>query len=219
MAVSLALMSMPASPAQAPVPVDKEPRHHLKFENSHVRVFDVVVPPGDTTLYHHHAQDYVFVMIGAANLKAQMQGGEPFDMILKDGQARYTAGPIIHRVSNVGKADFRNITIEVLEPSRAGKGTLDRGAEYNPVLENDRVRVYKLRLEPGQSTRASRNQPELTVAVTPGAILIETEAGASAKRGKAVFKPGDFEFRQGERTESLKNTGKGRFEAIIVEWK
>jgi hypothetical protein len=33
---------------QSPIPVLNEPRHHLKFENEYVRVFDVVVPPGDT---------------------------------------------------------------------------------------------------------------------------------------------------------------------------
>jgi len=43
--------------AQAPVPLSGEPRHHLKFENQYVRVFDVLVPPGDATLFHTHSND------------------------------------------------------------------------------------------------------------------------------------------------------------------
>ena len=34
------------------VPIDREPRHRLAYENSIVRVFDTRIAPGDTTLYH-----------------------------------------------------------------------------------------------------------------------------------------------------------------------
>src|SRR4030095_13366709 len=94
---------------QSPVPVLNEPRHHLKFENEYVRVFDVVVPPGDTTLFHIHSNDYAYVGIGPATLKAEVLGsGAIQDLILKDGEARFTKGPITHRVTNIASSPFRN---------------------------------------------------------------------------------------------------------------
>jgi mannose-6-phosphate isomerase-like protein (cupin superfamily) len=224
-ALSLALLSVAASPAQAPVPVEKEPRHHLKFQNSYVRVFDAVVPPGDTTLYHQHMNDYVFVMIGAATMKTQIQGGEPNDLILKDGETRYTPAPVIHRVSNVGKTGFRAIAIEVLEPSKARGAPTDKGSEYSFVLENERVRVHKLTLEPDQSTRTeSAGQPEMMVAITQAEVVTTAASAISGRvgygdRAKKKFKPGDFVWSDGPGTRSMKNSGKTRFEAITVEWK
>src|SRR5215831_2244313 len=101
--------------AQSPVPLSEEPRHHLKFENQYVRVYDVRVQAGDTTLYHTHSNDYIYVSIGKAALRAQVLGSEAVDLILKDGETRYTNGPITHRVMNVTTSLFRNITIEVLK--------------------------------------------------------------------------------------------------------
>lgn len=45
------------------VPVGEEPRHHLSLENQHVRVFDVRISAGDTTLYHRHGRDSIYVVI------------------------------------------------------------------------------------------------------------------------------------------------------------
>jgi len=50
----------PVLPAQSPVPIEKEPRHRLKFENQFVRVFDVLIPPGDDSLFHIHIYDGVY---------------------------------------------------------------------------------------------------------------------------------------------------------------
>ena len=45
------------------VPVDKEPRHRLAFEDQYIRVFDVRIAPGDTTLYHSHQRDSIYIPI------------------------------------------------------------------------------------------------------------------------------------------------------------
>ena len=113
----VSLLGLLPSVVQSPVPVSNEPRHHLKFENAYVRVFDVVVPPGDQTLFHIHANDYLFVSIGDANLKAEVMGNQPGDLILKDGEVRYSKATITHRVANQAKEVFRNITTMQLRSS------------------------------------------------------------------------------------------------------
>src|SRR5439155_12777699 len=94
------------------VPATREPHHTVKLDNQYVRVLDVTVPPFDGTLYHIHENPYVYVSIGAATLKAQVEGAnEIVDLILKDREVRYS--PVVtHRVGNVGATPFRNITIQ-----------------------------------------------------------------------------------------------------------
>lgn len=52
---SLTLL-LPAS-APSPVPIEKEPRHRLTFSNQYVRLFHVLIPSGDTSLFHTHVNE------------------------------------------------------------------------------------------------------------------------------------------------------------------
>ncbi len=47
-----ALVFLMSSAAQAPLPVEKESHHRVVIENAYIRVFDIVLPPGEaaTTL-------------------------------------------------------------------------------------------------------------------------------------------------------------------------
>src|ERR1044071_7368071 len=112
-----------------------------------------LLPSGDQTLFHTDANDYLFVSIGDANLKAEVMGNQPGNLILKDGEVRYTKATITHRVANQAKEMFRNITIEVLKSPGAQAGATNQPQipNHTLVLENDRVRVERLVLEPGQS--------------------------------------------------------------------
>jgi quercetin dioxygenase-like cupin family protein len=204
---------------QSPIPVLNEPRHHLKFENEYVRVFDVVVPPGDTTLFHIHSNDYAYVGIGPATLKAEVFGsGATQDLILKDGEARFTKGPITHRVTNIASSPFRNITIEILKsPGAVGASTPDTSPGHSVVLENERIRIERLILEPGQYTNVhTHNLSALSVFLTNARVEITSPAG---KPETIDYKPGDFRWRAAPVTHSIKNIGSTRFEAIGVDWK
>jgi quercetin dioxygenase-like cupin family protein len=205
---------------QSPVPVANEPKHHLKFENQYVRVFDVVVPPGETTLFHTHSNDYVFVSIGDANLKGEVQGAAPADLILKDGEVRFTKATLTHRVTNQSGSPFRNITIEILKSpgEKSPDSMLEKSAGHTLVLDNDRVRVYRLVLEPGQTTGPMHTHTKsgLGVAVTGGKVVFHT---SGQKPQLVEFKPGDFQWRSGRLSHSIRNAGTTRFEAVDIEWK
>ena len=216
-AALLLLSTVFARPVQSPVPVEKEPRHHFKFENKYVRVFDVVVPPGDTTLFHTHSNDYTFVSIGGADLKAEAMGSPAGDMKLKDGEVRFTKATITHRVTNVAPSTFRNISIEVLSTP----GTAPKQSEPLPlhtlVLENDKIRVERLILEPGKTAPVhTHTQPGLAVAVSAGKVVFES---AGQKPQTVEFKPGEYRWRDAAVTHSVKNVGKTRFEVVDFEWK
>ena len=76
-ALALCLMPLVANATDEPVPIEQEPRHQLRFENKHVRFFDVELEPGYESRYHWHRSDGVFVNIFSAATIAQDLGKEP----------------------------------------------------------------------------------------------------------------------------------------------
>lgn len=115
----LALMLCAAALAQPTppiVPVDKEPHHHLVFENEYVRVFSVELPPHSETLYHQHDRDYLFVTLGDSSVENHRIGAEPAKLELKDGETRFTKGGFAHKAVNLSDKPFKNWTIEIRKP-------------------------------------------------------------------------------------------------------
>src|ERR1044071_9777005 len=105
-----------AQEAQAPaVAIDQEPMHHLYLANEYVRVFKVEVPAGGGTLLHQHDRDYLFVVLGDADITNARQGAARVVQKPKDGDVAYAKGGFAHVAINNAKTPFRNVTIEVVK--------------------------------------------------------------------------------------------------------
>jgi quercetin dioxygenase-like cupin family protein len=86
------------------------------------------------------------------------------------------------------------------------------------VLENDRVRVYRVTLEPGQSTTMHTHLlPGLGIAISAGEIEVTTRGNEEAQRFNLPI--GDLRWRASAVTHMIKNVGKTRFEAVDIELK
>lgn len=205
--------------AETVVPVDQEPHHHIVFQNKYVRIFDAIVPPGDQTLLHKHTFDNVFVVASGGKGTVEVPGKPLKHIAPVVGVAGYSKAPLTHRVGNVGTTPLRFIVAEVLAAS-GSKGTpavLDALPGYKLVLENDRVKVYRVSLEPNQSTGPSpRTLPWLRVSVSQSTISVQ-DAGRSTQ--KLETKPGDYRWYGGATNQSLKNVGATPYKAIEIEWK
>jgi quercetin dioxygenase-like cupin family protein len=109
-----------ANPPPAP-PVDylSEPRHRWAFENQYVRVYDVRIPPGKTTLFHRYAFDQVVVYVSGGRVSEQLEGqpGGPPNSIEPGGISfsANAAKPMRHRVRNDGKTEYRVVLVQFLE--------------------------------------------------------------------------------------------------------
>jgi quercetin dioxygenase-like cupin family protein len=205
---------------QSPVEISGEPRHHPKFENEFVRVWDVTVPAGDATLWHIHRNDNVVVTLAEARLRIEALGAAPVEAEWKFGAVRFSKATYIHRAINIGDTPFRNLTIELLKPTAfvPDLSTLPKQAGREPVFENGRVRVYRLSLAPGESTGMhSHSLPGLVVAITGGKLEITTE-GKRTTDGQDVT-AADVRWRAGATTHSIKNVGATPFEAVDIELK
>lgn len=201
---------------QNPVEISGEPRHHPKFENEFVRIWDVTVPVGDATLWHAHRNDNVVVSFGDVKLRIETLGREPVESLWKFGEVRFSKATYIHRAMNVGTTAFHNFTIELLKPPVGATLTREPGRE--PVLENERVRVFRVTLEPGQSgPMHTHSAPILAIALTPGELEVTTRGKDKPER---VSRPaGNVLWRSEVVTHSIKNVGQARYEGVDIEFK
>ncbi len=201
-----------AAQAVVPVTLDHESKHHVVLTNSWMRLLNVVVPPGDSTLYHVHSNDYAYVTFGGVALKAQALGDTATNLVLTNGEVRFTKAPITHRVVNPSASPFHNLTIELLKSS----GVPLAPATDPVVLENDRVRVERIVLEPGQSdARHEHRGPWLDVGVAAGTVTDVDDHGSK----RIEFRPASYVWHDAARTHTLTNVGRTRVEIVEVEWK
>jgi hypothetical protein len=100
-----------------PVPVEQEPHHHLVFANQYVRVLEVIVPPGEQTLFHTHYLDNVAVLLSDTKLKNQAPGEDWTERPVTHGSVGFRAGtktPYTHRIMNTGSVVFRVFDVQIL---------------------------------------------------------------------------------------------------------
>jgi len=206
--------------SQSPVEISGEPRHHPKFENEFVRVWDVTVPAGDATLWHAHRNDNVVITFGDVSLRIETLGAAPAESQWKFGDVKFGKAIYIHRAMNVGTTPFHNLTIELLKsPGFLKDGAaLPKQTGREPVLENDRVRVFRLSLAPGESTNMHTHPlPGLAVSLSSAEIEIAPEGKGNADRLKVTA--AEVRWRAGAVTHAIKNVGSTRFEAVDIELK
>jgi hypothetical protein len=80
---------------------------------------DVLLAPGESTLFHTHSHDSIAVQLSEATIQQQVfeKDWQPASK-LTPGDVRYAEGakgPYTHRVKNVGSTPFHVIDIELLE--------------------------------------------------------------------------------------------------------
>jgi hypothetical protein len=217
-----ALLLVSASAEDAVIPAQQEPRHRPKLENEYVRVLDVEIPAGDQTLFHTHALNYAYLMVNAASLRNEVPGKPPVEIKIPAGLVGYyraSEGAYTHRFTNIGDGTFRAIGIELMRTAPGATVTppLPEQSGYVTVLDNERVRAYRVILEPGQSTsNVALAGPSIRVAGTAGNIL---QQAPGAQPVAVSLAPAQFEFRSGAAEHSLKNVGDARVEIYEFQLK
>lgn len=103
------------------VPVAHPPAaaHGWAFENQYVRVYDVRVPPGETTSFHRHALDQVAIDLSGGLVSVQLEG-QPWGEVrtMEPGSLSFAgnaAKPITHRLRNDGQGEYRLVLVQFLE--------------------------------------------------------------------------------------------------------
>jgi len=200
------------------VPAHEEPRHVPKLVNEWVRVVDVAIPEGEQTMFHAHSLDYPYLMISSVTLKNQIHGQEPKDVKIERGVVGYyraVQGTYTHRFINLGPGTFRAIGIELLKSGPTSTVVVAPMPEMSglvTVLENERVRAWRITLEPGQSIGPiTVPGPSLRVAMDTGKVGEKSEGAAVME---SDFVPAGFVFREQPYTATFTNAGSSRIEFV-----
>jgi beta-alanine degradation protein BauB len=97
------------------------------LETDEIRVWEMVLEPGESSGLHRHVNDYVFVYTTDDNvLEVRVPGAPPAQVRTEAGYVSYTrvgdanASRLTHELVNVGDARHRQILVELL--GTAGEG-------------------------------------------------------------------------------------------------
>lgn len=183
--------------AQRVVPVHEEPRHKLVYEGGGLRVLDVQIAPGDTSLYHLHATPILYTNISPSRTIEQLVGGDwpppgtpPILQWVAGGTLSdtiYTVRPKAHRVTNIGDRLFRLIAVVTTEGApRPFTTPIENELPGVSELASSWFRQTRVTLMPGDSTAWLRTS-RTVVAILPfdGRVAIEREGGASTELSTA----------------------------------
>ena len=210
------------APAEKIVPVFEEPRHHLIVDTPTLRILDIQIPPGDTTLFHMHNSAMIYVPISSSRTRNQNLGEEwpapsaaapapaaPTRPGRINGGANYVEKPTTHRVNNIGATLFRLIGIANMTPGEATSSAAASAAK--PEMENRWYRVERLVIAPGTSAPVPTYAGTVVVVMqTPGTAAIDG-AGWHPLNG-----PGDLARIDGSKPHVVHNRGTLEVEVVAV---
>ncbi len=238
LAVLSSLFAQQAAPhGSSVVPIRAEHHHHLALENSYVRAYKVEVPPHAATLMHEHDFDYLYVVLGDADIINAVQGKPEARVQFKDADIHFSRGRFAHIARNVSDRPFRNVTIELLRPQGAERSLcagpndahpencrllldaltrpLPNGRVRVPQFETDEVRVELIALDLGSKMRWGVGETDRLAVALEGA---EVSAGTSGKP-PVTLRSGDLLWFAGAAPHTLTNVGSRPARVMILEFK
>ena len=217
MVIGLAGVAYSAAQERVPADIAKEPHHRLLLKNELVHVFAVTIPPHQES-YVRHQHNFLTVALQDGELVMWRAGeADVMHFPAKQGDVRFFMRGDALGMRNETNAEYRNITVEFLDPrvtnygyrwetakwdygSSAINGPMDPHARFVNQLKLESAVVSDVQLLSKDSLDApTESRKELVMAVTP----LELSNGNDAKVHLA---PGEVLWLNG-RTLSLVNTG------------
>ena len=203
---------------QSFVEVHDEPRHRFRYRNDFAYLYDVLIPPGDITLYHRHTEDTLYVAIGDVHVCNQALGAEPQDGTVAKGTTMvmpHRTKPLIHQVTNQGDEAMRLIGAEVLASPPVTSDTPLEASGITLEADKPRLRAYRVKLEPGETTGPlTCNFSGLLIVISGGTLQIDGDAPRVLS-----LDPAAFIWHNGPVQQSFTNVGGAPFEAVMGEWR
>src|SRR4029079_4688097 len=133
----------------AQIHVRDEPRHHNVFENEFIRILDVYLAPGDTTLYHLHNTPSVFIMFTNTNVGSQLIGKQSQKGANITGEISYDSlkTPRTHRVWNEDTSWFHVMDIELTSTKQKKNIAVLQNSALKLLFNKEQVIGYNLELK------------------------------------------------------------------------
>ncbi|MDO8909213.1 MAG: hypothetical protein Q7W55_12040 [Pseudohongiella sp.] len=213
MCVSAGLSGQPAATGNEgfdpvrTVNIVDEPRHRTVLRDGNLRLLDVQINPGDTTLPHTHdaAILYTFISNGEGTLNGRVSS-----------VTSYVTEQYTHRVNNAGPGLFRIIALANYGEAIALVATDLPVPAMTAQLENEWFRSYRLELAPGESSaRTTHTYPVAIVQVSEGLVHVSRADGITQEL-KAM---GDWAWREAGIGYQIHNRSDATVSLVINEGK
>jgi mannose-6-phosphate isomerase-like protein (cupin superfamily) len=221
--VSPVARTEPMPPPEAIPPVEQASFHQLMFANEDIAVLNNLYQPGGDSGWHAHYRDLFYVVIQSQPQSSQRPGNplapSPVAPVGAAGYSPVGSEPRVHRVVNGDKGISQFIVVELRRPTPLGNVTPSREAapQYMQIVDNPRMRAWRLILEPGQSVPAISQGGNGVRVVVRGGSLTTTTPGAPDQT--LALRPGDFALQQSGATRALRNSGTQPIELVEMELK
>ena len=83
------------------------------FENDRVKIWSLIVEPGQASRWHLHPRDYITVTTEGDHITLELEDGSTEPSVQQPGRWIYHGEHKVHRVVNDGGTRFRNVLIEL----------------------------------------------------------------------------------------------------------
>ena len=217
----LAIAGQP--PSETAIPVEHASFHQLVFADEDVAILNNLYPPGGDSGFHTHYHDLFAVIVQPSQSSGQGLG-KPLTAAAMHplGAAVYSAvgaEPRTHRVVNGDQGTFQIIVVELRRTTPSGNpvSSRDTAPQYVQILDNPRMRAWRLVLEPGQSAPAISQGDKGVRVVVRGGLLTTMTPGLQDQH--LALRAADFAVQPAGATRALKNSGTGTIELVEMELK
>ncbi|MEG2940172.1 MAG: hypothetical protein RR969_01115 [Thermomonas sp.] len=217
----LAIAGQP--PSEAAIPVEHASFHQLVFADEDVAILNNLYPPGGDSGFHTHYRDLFAIIVQPSQSSGQGLG-KPLTAAAMHpvGAAVYSAvgaEPRTHRVVNGDSSTFQIIVVELRRTIPSGNlvSSRDTAPQYVQILDNPRMRAWRLVLEPGQTAPAISQGNKGVRVVVRGGLLTTTTPGLQDQH--LALRAADFAVQPAGATRALKNSGTGTIELVEMELK
>ena len=85
----------------------------VQFENERVKIWNLIVEPGEASSWHLHERDYVTIVVEGGGLTLEFENGATEKTPSQLGTWRYHGEHRVHRVINNTNSRYKNVLIEL----------------------------------------------------------------------------------------------------------
>jgi len=229
-AAALLLFGLSAFAQQQPVEITSEPHHHKVLDNLFVRVYDVTIEPDQSTLMHNHKHDYLGVFLGDSDFQKIKADGQSANAKIKDDEVRFAAAPVVHAVQDKAATPFRNITIELMQPTTheasctssceipvaCSSSDKAKCPSVEKLMSADQWSVTRVTLPPGAAYPQHTHLANfLVVPLTDATLKIRNQDGPETQTS---YKTGEVRWNNPV-VHSVTNAGTNTAKVVVLEFR
>jgi hypothetical protein len=169
-----------------PTTMNQEPHHTRHTYIRHMRVFEINLPPGESTSDYLLDHDVAIVTLADGVTRSRKAGADwsvPQSRSAATAElVEYTGTPVTTRMENVGQGPFRAFVVENLRDAGWSRPAVIRGAGTTIRQESRSFGVYDMRLSAQTPRIVHVHENPSFVFVISGAVQAQGGGGESEFR-------------------------------------